>query len=129
MKVPPQIQRSGGKRGGWSTEDEGFSFKQIPGAFASLPRVLRLVWSTHAPLTLAMGILSLVQGFTPVASVWITSQVIDSVVKAALTHNIALIWFPIVLQLSITLFVSLLSTLNNISQQMVQELVSNRIQI
>jgi ATP-binding cassette subfamily B protein len=127
--VPSQTQSRGGKKGGWGAEDEGFSLKQIPGAFASLPRVLRLVWSTHAPLTLAMGILSLIQGFTPVASVWITSQVIDSVVKAALTHNIGLIWFPIVLQLSITLFASLLSTLSNIAQQMVQELVSNRIQI
>src|SRR5229473_2365450 len=58
MRVPSQIQSRGGKRGGWGTEDETFSFKQIPGAFASL-----------------------------------------------------------------------LSTLSNISQQMVQELVSNRIQI
>jgi len=116
-------------RKGWGSGEEGFNFKQIPGAFASLPRVLRLVWSTHAPRTLAMGLLSLLQGFTPVVSVWITSQVIDSVVKAALTHNVGLIWLPIALQLGVTLFSSLLSTLSNITQQILQELVSNRIQL
>jgi ATP-binding cassette subfamily B protein len=116
-------------RKGWGSGEEGFNFKQIPGAFASLPRVLRLVWSTHAPLTLAMGLLSLLQGFTPVASVWITSQVIDSVVKAAMTHNVGLIWLPIALQLGVTLLSSLLSTLSNITQQLLQELVSNRIQL
>ncbi len=129
MKVRVLSSNPAGRKGGWGTDDDTFSFKQIPGAFTSLPRVLRLVWSTHAPLTFAMGLLSLAQGFTPVASVWITSLVIDSVVRAALTHTIGLIWLPILLQLAITLLSSLLSTLSNITQQLLQELVSNCIQL
>lgn len=129
MKIFPSVKNTAGTRNGWGSDEDGFRLKQIPGAFTSLPRVLRLVWSTHALLTLAMGLLSLIQGFLPVASVWITSLVIDSVVKAALTHTIGLIWLPIALQLGITLLSSLLSTLGNIAQQLLQELVANRIQL
>jgi ABC-type multidrug transport system fused ATPase/permease subunit len=127
--IPPEMRMTVavGRRC-WSGED-GFSLKQVPGAFTSLPRVMRLVWSTHAFFTLVMGFLSLIQGITPVISVWITSQVIDSVVKAALTRNVGLIWLPIAFQLGITLFSSLLSTLSNVTQQLLQELVSNRIQL
>ena len=127
MKQVAAVQEE--KRGrGWSTNDE-FSFKQIPGAFASLPRVMRLVWSTNPFLTTVMGGISLLQGFAPTASIWISGLVIDSVVRAIQTHNAGLIWVPIVLQLSITLISSLLSTLSNITQQLLQEQVGNRIQL
>src|SRR5271157_484674 len=74
---------------GWSGQraDEKFSFKKVPGAFASLPRVLRLVWSTSAVLTILLGFLNLAQGFVPAISVSITALVIDSVVKAISIHS------------------------------------------
>ncbi len=112
-----------------ASEEEKFSFKQIPGTFASLPRVLRLVWSTSALLTLLLGLLNLVQGFVPAISVSITAFVIDSVVLAIRLHSASPIWLPIGLQLGITLFSSLLSTLSNIAQQLMQEQVSNRVQL
>ncbi len=109
--------------------DEKFSIKKVPGALASLPRVLRLVWSTSALLTILLGLLSLLQGFTPAFSVTITALVIDSVVQAIRIHSTSPIWFPIGLQLGITLLSSLLSTLSNIVQQLLQEQVSNRVQL
>lgn len=103
--------------------------KQVVGAFTSLPRVLRLVWSTSALLTVFMGILSLLQGFTPALSVWITGLVIDSVVTGIRIHSTNPIWFPVGLQLAIVLISNLLSTLSNIVQQLLQEKVSNRVQL
>jgi ATP-binding cassette subfamily B protein len=108
---------------------EKFSIKQITGAFASLPRVMRLVWSTSAVFTTLLGILSLLQGFTPALSVWITGLVIDSVVAGIRLHSPNPIWFPIGLQLAVLLFNNLLSTLSNIVQQLLQEKVSNRVQL
>jgi ATP-binding cassette subfamily B protein len=109
--------------------DEKFSFKKVPGALASLPRVLRLVWSTSALLTTLLALLNLAQGFTPAISVSITALVIDSVVKGIRIHSASPIWLPIGLQLGITLFSSLLNTLSNIVQQLLQEQVSNRVQL
>ncbi len=112
-----------------SQSDEKFSIKRVPAAFASLPRVLRLVWSTSPLLTMMMGLLSLLQGFTPAISVSISALLIDRVVQAIGKHSISYIWLPIALQLGVTLFSSLLSTLSNIVQQLLQEQVSNRVQL
>jgi ATP-binding cassette, subfamily B, bacterial len=108
---------------------EKFSFNQVTGAFASLPRVMSLVWSTSALFTALLGILSLLQGFSPALSVWITGLVIDSVVAGIRLHSPNPIWFPIGLQLAVLLFSNLLSTLSNIVQQLLQEKVSNRVQL
>lgn len=117
---------SGGSR---SSTDETFNLKKIPGVLASLPRVLRLVWSTNASLTTLLAFLNLAQGFTPAISVSITALVIDSVVKAIHIHSASPIWLPIGMQLGITLLSSSLSTLSNPVQQLLQEQVSNRVQL
>ena len=110
-------------------KNDGFSIKQIPGAFASLPRVLRLVWSTSPLMTILLALLSLLQGFTPAASVWLTKLVVDGVVKGIQSRSTAPIWVPVGLQLGIVLLSNLLSTLSNIVQQLLQEHVSNHIQL
>ena len=116
-------------RGFRSQNEEKFSYKHLPAKFASLPRVLHLVWSTSPLLTIMMGLLSLLQGFTPALNVSISAFLIDSVVRAITTrgHRFDQVWLAIILQLSITLFSSLLSTLSNIVQQLLQEQVSNRV--
>ena len=122
-------QRVNSQRGPGQRADEKFSIRKVPGAFVSLPRVLRLVWSTSEVLTILLGLLNLAQGFVPAISVTITALVIDSVVKAISIHSTSPIWLPIGLQLGITLFSSLLSNLSNIVQQLLQEQVSNRVQL
>src|SRR5438132_13545469 len=109
-----------------SLANEKFSIKRVPAAFASLPRVLRLVWSTSAVLTLILGLLSLAQGFMPAITVTISGLVIDSVVQAIRIHSIAPIWLPVGLQLGAALASSLRSTFSNTVQQLLQEQVSNR---
>lgn len=109
--------------------NEQFSFKQVPAAFASLPRVMKLVWSTSTLLTTVLGLLSIVQGVTPAISVLITKLVIDSVVLGIRIHSPNPIWLPVGLQFGIVLFGNLLSTLSNIVQQLLQERVSNRVQV
>jgi ATP-binding cassette subfamily B protein len=117
---------------GWQRPrtDDSFHFKHIPGAMASLPRVARLVWSASPPLTILLGLLNLVQGFIPASSVSVTALLIDSVVRAIQSpaHSMTMVLFFVGLQLGITLLSSLLSTLSNIAQQLMQEQVSNRIQ-
>jgi ATP-binding cassette subfamily B protein len=76
-----------------------------------------------------MGLLSLFQGFTPAASVWISGLVIDSVVLGIRIHSTSPIWLPVGLQLAVALLSNLLSTLSNIVQQLLQEQVSNRVQV
>ncbi|HEY6284780.1 MAG TPA: ABC transporter ATP-binding protein [Ktedonobacteraceae bacterium] len=122
-------QRVNSQRGPGQRADEKFSIRKVPGAFVSLPRVLRLVWSTSVILTTFLGLLNLAQGFIPAISVTITALVIDSVVKAISIHSTSPIWLPIGLQLGITLLSSLLSNLSNIVQQLLQEQVSNRVQL
>src|SRR5437763_1596841 len=116
-------------RGPGPRTDEKFSIKRVPAAFASLPRVLRLVWSTSAVLTLMLGLLSLAQGFLPAITVTISGLVIDSVVQAIRIHSITPIWLPVGLQLGAALASSLLSTFSNTVQQLLQEQVSNRVQL
>jgi ATP-binding cassette, subfamily B, bacterial len=110
-------------------EEEKFSIWKIPGVLAGLPRVMRLVWSTSAPLTLFLGFLNLVQGFTPAISVSITGLVVDSVVEAIRIHSASPIWLPVGLQLGISLLSSSLGSLNSGVQQLLQEQVSNRVQL
>lgn len=109
--------------------DEGFSLKQVFGVFASLPRVLHLVWSTQAFYTATMFVLSILQGLMPAATVLITRWLIDSVVYGIVHHTISPIWLPVIFQLAAGLVSNLLSTLSNTSQQLLQELVSNRTQL
>ena len=103
--------------------------KQVSGAFTSLPRVLKLVWDTSVLFTIMLGILNILQGFTPAFSVWITNLVINGVVEGIRIHSAAPVWLPVLLQLGISLFSSLLGTLSNIVQQLLQERVSNRVQL
>jgi len=108
--------------------DDGFKLRQVPEAFTSLPRVLRLVWSTHAFFTVALGLLSIAQGFMPAISVVITRYVIDGVVYGIRYHTLNHIWLPVGLQLGAGLMSNLLNTLSNTVQQLLQERVSNRVQ-
>lgn len=112
-----------------SKTTEKFSLKKVPATFASLPRVLRLVWSTNWSLTLLLGLCNLLQGVTPAITISITARVVDSVVLAMRIQSASPIWWPISLQLGIMLCSGLLSTLSSIVQQLLQEQVSNQVQL
>ena len=113
------------------SEDEKFQLRKVFRAFIELPRVLRLVWSTSAVLTTMLGLISLVSGVLPAASVWISGGVLQSVVDAIGSHgrDLTPLWFYVGAQLVVGLLQSLTSTVTNISQQLLQERVGNRVQL
>lgn len=126
-RQPPQTAKE--KQPG-EQNDEKFQLTKVFLAFTQLPRVVRLVWSTSRLLTITMALLSVAGGFLPALSVWITRGVVDSVITAAFgrTHDMTLVWFFVGAQLVVGLAQSLLSTLSNIAQQLLQERVGNRVQ-
>jgi ATP-binding cassette subfamily B protein len=96
-------------------------------------RVLALVWDANAALTGSLALLNLVQGFLPAWRVWISKLLIDEVV-AAVSNGSGLAALPSVLWLvALQFFIgaagNVLSTASNICQQLLQEQVSNRIQL
>jgi ATP-binding cassette subfamily B protein len=121
---------------------------------AALPRVLRLVWEASRPLTLALAAATLVAGVVPAVTAYAGKLLINAVVDAILIHQrhlpdqavltVPLPWTSIrspvltstgaILVLAAAQFLifalsSLLSSVRNISQQLLQERVAMRIQL
>ena len=131
MGHPPEMPSSGGGKKKRVNSEDGFSMRMVFGAFSSLPRVLKLVWSTHAVYTFCLGLITVLRGFTPAASAWVTKLVIDSVIDAIppRTGPVSTVVWLVLLQLIISLAASLLGTLSNIVQQLLQDNVSNRVRL
>jgi ATP-binding cassette subfamily B protein len=146
---PPQ-QPEGPKdlRGRWE------SLKQsVAGTTAALPQVLRLVWEASRPTTISLFITTALAGLVPVISAGISMMLINSVVQGLtinVTHrvdrlhlnglgvpwlpdlvysSVGMVVFIAVLQLVVFAASALLNTLRNISQQLLQNSVSMRIQL
>jgi ATP-binding cassette, subfamily B, bacterial len=55
------------------------NFKETLRVFAGTPRVIKLVWTSHPGLTVLLFVLNLILGLTPLAELWITKLLVDSV--------------------------------------------------
>jgi ABC-type multidrug transport system fused ATPase/permease subunit len=100
---------------------------------AGAPRAFALVWQAHRGFTLALALFSILAGIIPTASAWISKLLIDEVVAAVRNGGSAaqaqtVIWLAVA-QLGLALGSALLQTLRNITQQLLQELTSNRVQV
>ncbi|GAC1642354.1 MAG: ABC transporter ATP-binding protein [Ktedonobacteraceae bacterium] len=89
----------------------------------------KLVWSANPLLTAGLALLNVLRGITPAITVTISQLVIDGVLQGIRAHSINPIWLPVGLQLLVGIVDRLLMTLSNIDQQLLQERVSNRIQM
>ncbi|MBI2756649.1 MAG: ABC transporter ATP-binding protein [Chloroflexi bacterium] len=96
-------------------------------------RVLRLVWEANPQLTVALALLNLLQGVLPAARVYLAKVLIDDVVAAVSTGagmaalpRVALL---VAAQFGVSAVSNLGQTLANISQQLLQERVANRVQL
>ncbi|HVC81332.1 MAG TPA: ABC transporter ATP-binding protein [Chloroflexota bacterium] len=128
--------------------------KQLRGTLAGIPQVLQLVWDASRPLTILLALSTVLAGFIPAIQAYMAKLLINAVVKAIFLHaqhlpdrvrlNIPALWgdirFPVLsalgvvvvlalIQLAITAFSTLLSTLTNISQQLMQERISMSVQL
>jgi len=146
---PPQ-QPEGPKdlRGRWE------SLKQsIAGTTAALPQVLRLVWEASRPTTIGLFVTTALAGLVPVVSAGISMMLINAVFQGLVIHqahradrivlntlgvnwlpgfvfdSVGMVVFIAVLQLVVFAASALLNTLRNISQQLLQNSVSMRIQL
>src|SRR5438067_2719255 len=146
---PPQ-QPEGPKdlRGRWE------SLKQsVTGTTAALPQVLRLVWEARHPITIGLFVPTAIAGVIPTISVGITLMLTNAVVAGIKINSfhladhvrfsdlgvpwlpgptfssVGMIVFLAVLQLIVFAVSALLNTLRNITQQLLQNSVSMRIQL
>ena len=127
------------------------SLKQsIQGTSAALPRVMRLVWEASPRLTVGLFIVTVIAGLIPAASAYTSKLLINAVVSGIAAHRfhqpdriqivlgpwhspilstVRAIVFIAIVQLLLFALIALLSTLRNISQQLLQNAVSVRIQL
>ena len=145
LQQPPMAEGTKDLRGRW------LNLKQsVTGTMAALPRILGLVWDASPATTLTLFAATAIAGVIPAASAYISKLLINAVVQGIDIHNHHLadreqftlgpvttsvftavegIIFLAVLQLALFALTSLLSTIRNIGQQLLQNAVSMRIQL
>jgi ATP-binding cassette subfamily B protein len=126
---------SGNARGRvWGDDErEQLSLKTIGGAFASLPRVLKLVWDVQPTFTIVLAVLYLLQGLIPALTAAVTGMTVQAVVVAFQRQGqggtTTLVIWLVAAQFGLQGAQSLLTTLSNIVQQLLQEKTSADIQL
>src|ERR1700719_1990156 len=141
---PPLPEGPKDLRGRWE------SLKQsVTGTTAALPRVLRLVWDASPSTTLGLFVATAISGLIPAASAGAAALLVNTVVDGIQAHGGALpgrdvlslgpwqspdtavpaIFFYAIVQLLLFALSSLLSTIRNITQQLLQDSVTQRIQL
>src|ERR1700694_1927480 len=124
----------------------------VRGTAAPLPRVLRLVWDASPAVTAALFAVTVVAGVIPAMSAYTSKLLVNAVVLGIEVHNhpttiadtirfdfgpwktpvfttVNGIIFLAILQLLIFALIAFLSTARNITQQLLQNAVSMRIQL
>ncbi len=106
---------------------------QLRASLVGVPRVLKLVWQTHRGFTLALGVITLLQSATPAAQVWLAGQLLQAVVDGVARGGDAVAIRRIVIlaavQFALLTANSLLKTLQNVTQQLLQDRTANRVQL
>jgi ATP-binding cassette, subfamily B, bacterial len=74
--VHPPRSRAG------ASGEEAFTLRGFFGVFRYSRRALELVWSTNRPLTIALGLLTLLAGTLPAGVAYVGSLIVDAVVGA-----------------------------------------------
>jgi ATP-binding cassette subfamily B protein len=96
-------------------------------------RVFQLVWSTSRNLTAGLGTVTLAQSVIPALQVWLAGRLIDEVVEGirsgAGDDHIRPVAMLAIAQLALFLGSSLLQTVGNVCQQLLQERLSIHVQL
>jgi ATP-binding cassette subfamily B protein len=147
IEEPQQPQGPKDLRSRWRNLKES-----IRGTAAALPRVLRLVWDASPAITIGLFAVTVVAGVIPALSAYTSKLLVNAVVQGIDLHNhpetvanairfdfglwktpaftiVNGIIFLAILQLLIFALIAFLSTARNITQQLLQNAVSMRIQL
>src|SRR5712691_10799231 len=126
--------------------------QSVGGTAAALPRVLRLVWDASPAITIGLFAVTVVAGVIPAISAYTSKLLVNAVVLGIQVHadpekiadtirftfgpwktpaftTVTGIIFLAILQLAIFALIAFLSTARNITQQLLQNAVSMRIQL
>ncbi len=98
-------------------------------ALRNLPPLFRMIWQTHAPLTLATMLLRFVRAAVPLATLYIGKLIIDEVVRLAQsagTDDLTALFEFVALELGLVIFSDLLNRGIGLLDGMLGDLFSNR---
>ena len=145
LEEPPEPEGPKDLRGRW------LNFRQsLTGTLAALPRVVRLVWDASPTITVAMFVATVLAGLMPAAAAYTSKLLVNAVVEGLRIHDTHApdrlsfavgplhtpvfsvfggIVFLAVIQLAIFAVTSLLGTVRNIAQQLLQNSVTMTIQL
>ncbi|MBO6934247.1 MAG: ABC transporter ATP-binding protein [Deltaproteobacteria bacterium] len=112
----------------WDGEAKGVS--RFVGVFRYTGRAVKLVWSTHRGLTVALFVLSLVAGFLPASIAYTGKLIVDAVVKAAESgaaadRTMALVWVGV--ELGLVALVAGAQRGLEVSRQLLRALLGQRV--
>src|SRR5213082_3324220 len=147
IEEPQQPEGPKDLRGRWRNLKES-----VRGTAAALPLVIRLVWDASPAVTTGLFVVTVVAGLVPAMSAYTSKLLVNAVVLGIEVHNhpttvadavrfdfgplhtpvfsaVNAIIFLAVLQLVIFALIAFLSTARNITQQLLQNAVSMRIQL
>jgi ATP-binding cassette subfamily B protein len=146
LEEPPETQGPKDLRGRWLNFRQSFT-----GTLAALPQVTRLVWEASPGITLGLFLATVLAGLTPAASAYLSKLLVNAVVAGIAIHashsadrlppftvgplaspsfnSVGAIIFLALLQLAVFALNSLLGTIRNICQQLLQNSVTMSIQL
>jgi len=145
LEEPPEPEGPKDLRGRWLNFRQSFS-----GTLAALPRVVRLVWDASPTITVAMFVATVLAGLMPAAAAYTSKLLVNAVVEGLRIHDqhapdklsfalgplhtpvfsvVGGIVFLAAVQLLIFAVTSLLGTVRNIAQQLLQNSVTMTIQL
>jgi hypothetical protein len=94
-------------------------------ALRYVPKLVKLVWSTHPPYTLIMTVLRAARAFVPVAALWIGKLIIDRVVALRSTHGPATpLWHLVAAEIGIVFGGELLGRASALVESLLGDLFS-----
>ena len=101
--------------------------------FAGLPRAFGLVWRANRGFTVSLALFAVIGGIIPVATAWVSKLLIDAVVAAASRGGgpgwVRWVLVLVAAQFGLYLAGSLLQTLQSVTQQALQELTGDHVQL
>ncbi len=101
--------------------------------FAGLPRAFGLVWRANRGFTVSLALFAVIGGVIPVATAWVSKLLIDAVVAAASRGGgpgwVRWVLVLVAAQFGLYLAGSLLQALQSVTQQALQELTGDHVQL
>src|SRR5215467_8019585 len=106
------------------------TFKERLRAVRYLPPLMRMVWQTSRPYCISMIVIRLMRSLVPVATLWISKLIIDTVVAGrAVNADYHHLWKLVGAEIAVVLAGDLLGRASTLVESLLGDLFSNRTSI